>query len=95
MAWQCSRELGVPLPDLQGYAKLLRALLEDAGYLKSSEESESAQQEAGTAGLVFENLEDCSRVRSGGAGGAPIPPGTTGRPAPPVGLSCSRHTNHC
>lgn len=56
------QDLADELITSQGYAKLLRALLEDAGYLKSSEESESAQQEAGTAGLVFENLEDCSRA---------------------------------
>lgn len=50
---------------LQGYAKLLRALFEDAGYLKTPEESESAQQEGGVQGPVFETLESCNKVRRG------------------------------
>lgn len=50
---------------LQGYEKLLRALFEDAGYLRAPEESESAQQEGGAQSLVFETLESCNKVHGG------------------------------
>lgn len=53
--------------DLQGYEKLLRALFQDAGYLKAPEESESTQ-EGGGQGLVFETLESCSKVQIGRVG---------------------------
>ncbi|KAF6124571.1 N-acetylglucosamine-1-phosphate transferase subunit gamma [Phyllostomus discolor] len=46
----------------QGHEKLLRALFEDAGYLKTPEESESAQQEGGVQGPVFETLESCNKA---------------------------------
>lgn len=47
---------------LQGYEKSLRAIFEDAGYLKTSEPSEAAQQEGGTKGLRFETLESCQEA---------------------------------
>lgn len=50
---------------LQGYEKLLRALFEDAGYLKAPEESQSAQQGGGAQSLVFETLESCNKVQGG------------------------------
>lgn len=50
---------------LQGYEKLLRALFEEAGYLKAPEESESAQQGGGAHSLVFETLESCNKVQGG------------------------------
>lgn len=49
---------------LQGYEKSLRAIFEDAGYLKTSEPSEVAQQEGGTKGLRFETLESCQEVQT-------------------------------
>lgn len=51
--------------DLQGYEKLLRAVFEEAGYLRTLEGSESAQQEGGAKGLVFETLDNCSKVQMG------------------------------
>ncbi|XP_039102737.1 N-acetylglucosamine-1-phosphotransferase subunit gamma [Hyaena hyaena] len=45
----------------QGHAKLLRALFEEAGYLKPPEEGDSAQ-EGGAKGLVFQTLETCSEA---------------------------------
>ena len=47
---------------LQGYEKSLRAIFEDAGYLKTSEPNEAAQQEGGTKGLRFETLESCQEA---------------------------------
>lgn len=49
------------ISDPQGHEKLLRALFQDAGYLKAPEESESAQ-EGGAQGRVFETLESCSKA---------------------------------
>ncbi|XP_070218938.1 N-acetylglucosamine-1-phosphotransferase subunit gamma isoform X2 [Bos mutus] len=46
----------------QGYEKSLRAIFEDAGYLKTSEPNEAAQQEGGTKGLRFETLESCQEA---------------------------------
>lgn len=64
--WLGAAQRGTSCPlfvfDLQGYEKLLRALFEDAGYLKAPEESESAQQEGGAQGLVFETLESCNKA---------------------------------
>lgn len=76
---------------LQGYEKSLRAIFEDAGYLKTSEPNEAAQQEGGTKGLRFETLESCQEVQT-------RPPGQ-GRP-PTKGLttllhSRSRHIRPC
>lgn len=76
---------------LQGYEKSLRAIFEDAGYLKTSEPNEAAQQEGGTKGLRFETLESCQEVQT-------RPPGQ-GWP-PTKGLttllhSRSRHIRPC
>ncbi|KAM8778148.1 N-acetylglucosamine-1-phosphotransferase subunit gamma isoform 2-T2 [Rhynchonycteris naso] len=59
---QVEQDLADELITSQGYEKLLRALFEDAGYLKTPEESESAQQEGGAQGLVFETLESCNKA---------------------------------
>lgn len=56
------QDLADELITSQGYEKLLRALFEDAGYLKTPEESESAQQEGRVQGLVFESLESCNKA---------------------------------
>lgn len=48
---------------LQGYEKSLRAIFEDAGYLKTPKQSESVQQEGGAKGLVFQTLESCNEVQ--------------------------------
>lgn len=78
--------------DLQGHEKLLRALFQDAGYLKAPEESESAQ-EGGAQAQVFETLESCSKVQIGRVGaefsGHRRPP-TEGSDVP-FELPCSRH----
>ncbi|XP_014649085.1 PREDICTED: N-acetylglucosamine-1-phosphotransferase subunit gamma [Ceratotherium simum simum] len=59
---QVEQDLADELITSQGYEKLLRTLFEDAGYLKTPEESESAQQEGGAKGLVFETLENCNKA---------------------------------
>nr|KAF6489539.1 N-acetylglucosamine-1-phosphate transferase subunit gamma [Molossus molossus] len=59
---QVEQDLADELITPQGYEKLLRTLFEDAGYLKTPEESESTQQEGGAQGLVFENLESCNKA---------------------------------
>ncbi|EPY88967.1 n-acetylglucosamine-1-phosphotransferase subunit gamma-like protein [Camelus ferus] len=59
---QVEQDLADELITSQGYEKLLRAIFEDAGYLKTPEQSELAQQEGGTKGLVFETLESCSEA---------------------------------
>lgn len=80
------------ISDLQGYEKLLRALFQDAGYLKTPEESESTQ-EGGAQGLVFETLDSCSKVQIGRVGaefsGHRRPPAQ--RPDVPFDLLCFRH----
>lgn len=80
------------LSDLQGYEKLLRALFQDAGYLKTPEERESTQ-EGGAQGLVFETLESCSKVQIGRVGakfsGHRRPPAEG--PDVPFELLCFRH----
>ncbi|XP_008144588.2 N-acetylglucosamine-1-phosphotransferase subunit gamma [Eptesicus fuscus] len=58
---QVEQDLADELITSQGYEKLLRALFQDAGYLKAPEESESTQ-EGGGQGLVFETLESCSKA---------------------------------
>ncbi|KAF6124570.1 N-acetylglucosamine-1-phosphate transferase subunit gamma [Phyllostomus discolor] len=62
---QVEQDLADELITPQGHEKLLRALFEDAGYLKTPEESESAQQEGGVQGPVFETLESCNKVPGG------------------------------
>ncbi|KAF6271427.1 N-acetylglucosamine-1-phosphate transferase subunit gamma [Rhinolophus ferrumequinum] len=59
---QVEQDLADELITSQGYEKLLRALFEDAGYLKAPEESESAQQGGGAQSLVFETLESCNKA---------------------------------
>nr|KAF6440626.1 N-acetylglucosamine-1-phosphate transferase subunit gamma [Rousettus aegyptiacus] len=59
---QVEQNLADELITSQGYEKLLRALFEDAGYLKALEENDSAQQEGGTQGLEFETLESCNKA---------------------------------
>ncbi|XP_006914045.1 N-acetylglucosamine-1-phosphotransferase subunit gamma isoform X1 [Pteropus alecto] len=59
---QVEQDLADELITSQGYEKLLRALFEDAGYLKALGENDSAQQEGGTQGLEFETLESCSKA---------------------------------
>uniref|UniRef100_A0A8D2DUU0 N-acetylglucosamine-1-phosphotransferase subunit gamma n=1 Tax=Sciurus vulgaris TaxID=55149 RepID=A0A8D2DUU0_SCIVU len=49
---------------LQGYEKSLKALFEDAGYLKAPGEKEPTQQEGGTTGLRFETLDNCKKAHS-------------------------------
>lgn len=71
---------GVLLHCLQGYDKLLRALFEDAGYLKTPQESESVP-EGGAKVPAFQTLEDCSEVGTG-KGARPH----DGRPAGPHAL---------
>ncbi|XP_036266865.1 N-acetylglucosamine-1-phosphotransferase subunit gamma isoform X2 [Pipistrellus kuhlii] len=58
---QVEQDLADELITSQGHEKLLRALFQDAGYLKAPEESESAQ-EGGAQGQVFETLESCSKA---------------------------------
>ncbi|XP_076998384.1 N-acetylglucosamine-1-phosphotransferase subunit gamma [Tamandua tetradactyla] len=57
---QAEQQLADELVTAQGYRKLLQALFEDAGYLKTPEENALAQQEGGSK--VFETLEDCSKA---------------------------------
>ncbi|XP_047568708.1 N-acetylglucosamine-1-phosphotransferase subunit gamma isoform X1 [Lutra lutra] len=49
------------LPRPQGYSKVLRALFEDAGYLRPLEEGESAREGA-VKDPVFQTLESCSEA---------------------------------
>ncbi|XP_007528136.1 N-acetylglucosamine-1-phosphotransferase subunit gamma [Erinaceus europaeus] len=60
---QLEQDLLDELITLQGHRKRLRALFEDAGYLKAPEESGLlAQQGRGSKGLVFDTLEGCSQA---------------------------------
>uniref|UniRef100_A0A9L0J980 N-acetylglucosamine-1-phosphate transferase subunit gamma n=1 Tax=Equus asinus TaxID=9793 RepID=A0A9L0J980_EQUAS len=59
---QVEQDLADELVTSQGYEKLLRAVFEEAGYLRTLEGSESAQQEGGAKGLVFETLDNCSKA---------------------------------
>ncbi|XP_019843278.2 N-acetylglucosamine-1-phosphotransferase subunit gamma isoform X2 [Bos indicus] len=59
---QLEQDLVDELITAQGYEKSLRAVFEDAGYLKTSEPNEAAQQEGGTKGLRFETLESCQEA---------------------------------
>eukprot|EP00071_Canis_lupus_P002887 XP_003639173.3 N-acetylglucosamine-1-phosphotransferase subunit gamma [Canis lupus familiaris] len=58
---QVEQDLADELITAQGHEKLLRALFEDAGYLKTPEESESVQ-EGGAKAPVFQTLENCSEA---------------------------------
>ncbi|XP_025840543.1 N-acetylglucosamine-1-phosphotransferase subunit gamma isoform X6 [Vulpes vulpes] len=58
---QVEQDLADELITAQGHEKLLRALFEDAGYLKTLEESESVQ-EGGAKAPVFQTLENCSEA---------------------------------
>ncbi|XP_061256683.1 N-acetylglucosamine-1-phosphotransferase subunit gamma isoform X2 [Bos javanicus] len=59
---QLEQDLVDELITAQGYEKSLRAIFEDAGYLKTAEPNEAAQQEGGTKGLRFETLESCQEA---------------------------------
>ncbi|XP_048645367.1 N-acetylglucosamine-1-phosphotransferase subunit gamma isoform X1 [Marmota marmota marmota] len=61
---QVEQELADDLITPQGYEKSLRALFEDAGYLKGPGEKEPTQQEGGTTGLGFETLDNCKKAHS-------------------------------
>ncbi|XP_033695610.1 N-acetylglucosamine-1-phosphotransferase subunit gamma isoform X1 [Tursiops truncatus] len=56
------QDLADELITSQGYEKSLRAIFEDAGYLKTPKQSESVQQEGGAKGLVFQTLESCNEA---------------------------------
>ncbi|XP_012503133.1 PREDICTED: N-acetylglucosamine-1-phosphotransferase subunit gamma isoform X2 [Propithecus coquereli] len=58
---QVEQDLADELITPQGHAKLLRALFEDAGYLKAPGENEPALQEGGPEGLGSETLENCRK----------------------------------
>ncbi|CAK7303265.1 N-acetylglucosamine-1-phosphotransferase subunit gamma [Vulpes lagopus] len=58
---QVEQDLADELITAQGHEKLLRALFEDAGYLKTLEESEPVQ-EGGAKAPVFQTLENCSEA---------------------------------
>lgn len=88
---QCSLELALPSsPHPQGYSKVLRALFEDAGYLRPLEEGESAQEGA-VKDPVFQTLESCSEVGKGQGGQPQDGPQQCAAPLP-LGLVCHRHT---
>lgn len=53
---------------LQGYEKLLRALFEDAGYLKVPGETHPTQLAGDSKGLGLETLDICRKVESGDRG---------------------------
>ncbi|KAB0384264.1 hypothetical protein FD755_006181 [Muntiacus reevesi] len=59
---QLEQDLVDELITAQGYEKSLRAIFEDAGYLKTSEPSESAQRDRATKDLQFETLESCQEA---------------------------------
>ncbi|XP_047390212.1 N-acetylglucosamine-1-phosphotransferase subunit gamma isoform X2 [Sciurus carolinensis] len=61
---QVEQALADELITRQGYEKSLKALFEDAGYLKAPGEKEPTQQEGGTTGLRFETLDNCKKAHS-------------------------------
>ncbi|KAM5227321.1 N-acetylglucosamine-1-phosphotransferase subunit gamma [Ctenodactylus gundi] len=61
---QVEQDLADELITHQGYEKLLRAVFEDAGYLKAPGESEPSQQDGATGALGAETLESCSKARA-------------------------------
>ncbi|XP_032183432.1 N-acetylglucosamine-1-phosphotransferase subunit gamma isoform X2 [Mustela erminea] len=63
---QAEQDLADELITVQGYSKVLRALFEDAGYLRPLEEGESAQEGA-VKDPVFQTLESCSERAGEGA----------------------------
>ncbi|XP_008068491.1 N-acetylglucosamine-1-phosphotransferase subunit gamma [Carlito syrichta] len=60
---QVAQDLAEELITPQGYEKLLRALFEDAGYLKDPREDTPAQEEGGPPGLALESLETCKKAQ--------------------------------
>ncbi|XP_044904074.1 N-acetylglucosamine-1-phosphotransferase subunit gamma isoform X1 [Felis catus] len=58
---QVEQDLADELITSQGYEKLLRALFEEAGYLKTPEDSDSLR-EGGAKALAFQTLENCSEA---------------------------------
>ncbi|XP_047694422.1 N-acetylglucosamine-1-phosphotransferase subunit gamma isoform X1 [Prionailurus viverrinus] len=58
---QVEQDLADELITSQGYEKLLRALFEEAGYLKTPEDSDSVR-EGGAKALAFQTLENCSEA---------------------------------
>nr|XP_020024913.1 N-acetylglucosamine-1-phosphotransferase subunit gamma isoform X2 [Castor canadensis] len=61
---QVEQDLADELITPQGYEKLLRALFEDAGYLKAPGENQPTQQEGGPKGQGLETLENCRKAHS-------------------------------
>ncbi|XP_069341819.1 N-acetylglucosamine-1-phosphotransferase subunit gamma [Eulemur rufifrons] len=61
---QVEQDLADELITPQGHEKLLRALFEDAGYLKTPGETEPGLQEGGPKGLGFETLENCRKAHT-------------------------------
>ncbi|XP_045397024.1 N-acetylglucosamine-1-phosphotransferase subunit gamma [Lemur catta] len=61
---QVEQDLADELITPQGHEKLLRALFEDAGYLKTSGENEPGLQEGGPKGPGFETLENCRKAHA-------------------------------
>lgn len=93
----CLRYQVLHLPlHLQGYDKLLRALFEDAGYLKVPGESHPTQLAGGVKGLGLETLDNCRKVESGERAKVP---GVPGPDSPSQGLTrlaiLSRHMQSC
>ncbi|XP_058567187.1 N-acetylglucosamine-1-phosphotransferase subunit gamma [Neofelis nebulosa] len=58
---QVEQDLADELITSQGYEKLLRALFEEAGYLKTPEDIDSVR-EGGAKALAFQTLENCSEA---------------------------------
>ncbi|XP_046954049.1 N-acetylglucosamine-1-phosphotransferase subunit gamma isoform X3 [Lynx rufus] len=83
---QVEQDLADELITSQGYEKLLRALFEEAGYLKTPEDSDS-MREGGAKALAFQTLENCSEVQTGkGAPALGWPPAAGPRRCP---FTCS------
>uniref|UniRef100_A0A8C5KQX2 N-acetylglucosamine-1-phosphotransferase subunit gamma n=1 Tax=Jaculus jaculus TaxID=51337 RepID=A0A8C5KQX2_JACJA len=59
---QVEQDLADELITPQGYEKLLRALFEDAGYLRAPGESHLTQHDGGSKSLGFETLESCRKA---------------------------------
>ncbi|KAM4820089.1 N-acetylglucosamine-1-phosphotransferase subunit gamma isoform 1-T1 [Thomomys bottae] len=60
---QVEQDLADELITSQGYGKLLRALFEDAGYVKPQRENQPAQEGAPKAARL-ENLDECRKAHS-------------------------------
>lgn len=59
---QTEQDLADELITSQGYQKLLKALFEDAGFLRAPEERRPTEQAGGARGLVFDTLEKCNQA---------------------------------